>query len=143
MKISTYIELMLVVGVIFFVFAMMINESAIQYPETNMTDNEMADKYDFSTQINNSFAPLSSAIQQVGNPDVGFFSKLASGLAAIPYAVILLPSVAIQTLAYGFTLLTGGFIALSVPVYILTVVFIIMLVWVVIKLIEVFQRWYI
>ncbi len=132
---------MLAVGVIFFVFGMMINESAINYPEANMTDGNMTSKYDFSKSINSSFYPIQNAIESVTNPDIGFFGKIVSGLAAMPYAVILLPSVAIKTLAYGITLLTGGFVALGVSVYILLVAFIMMIVWVVFKLIEIFQRW--
>ena len=141
MKISTYSQLLLVVGVVFFIAGLMINESAVRYPDANMTDDNMTAKYDFSDDINNSISPLKTAMENVVNPDVGFFSKLSSGLAAIHYAVIALVSVSIGTIGYGIILLSGGAVAFGIPAYLLSVAFISLFVWIVFKLISIYQRW--
>jgi hypothetical protein len=142
MKISGYIMMLLVVGAVFFIFAQMISEANENYPSTNINSSVWDSKYDFANGINNDTAPLQQAFSDIENPDKGWFSKLISGIAAIPWAVIKLPVILFSALAMGGIMVTGFLGIFGIPAYIVTVVLIMMVVWGIIKLIEAFHRWY-
>ena len=140
MKISAYISIILVVGVVFFIFAMMGQEAATNYPAAGINSSAVV-QYDYSVQINNSIAPMQSAMQSIESSDTGWFSKITSGLAAIPYAVILIPRLLFNSIVYGGAITSGVFMSLGTPTYIILVVLIMIVVWAVLKSAEVYQRW--
>lgn len=140
MKFSTFISILLVVGVIFFIFDMMLMEGNNKF-SSGINDSDWQGKYDFAGQINSTINPLVEKFQVIQDPDQGFFSKIAAGLSAIPYAVIVFPQVIFGTLTMGGTITTGMLAALAIPAYIITVAIIGLLVWAMLKLVEIYQRW--
>ena len=140
MKISAYISIILVIGIVFFIFAMMGQEAAVNYPAAGINSSAVV-QYDYSTQINSTIAPVQGALQNIESSDTGWFSKITSGLAAIPYAVILIPRLLFDSILYGGAITTGILGSFGVPTYILFVVLIMIVVWAVFKLLEIYQRW--
>ena len=140
MKISTFIGILVVIGVIFFVFASMVNESNSYYG-TSIDSENLTGKYDYASSINSSIDPIRKSLETIESEDTGWFTKITAGIAAIPRAVTLLPVMLYSAFSIGGSMITGFFTTLGIPNYILTVALILVLVWGVFKLIEVFQRW--
>jgi hypothetical protein len=141
MKFSTAITVMLVIGVIFFMFNMMLLEGNSKFPGSNINDSALQG-YDYSNSIAGNLTTMQEKFAVIGDPDAGFFSKIAAGLTAIPYAVILLPLMIIfgtVPIATGIT--TKMLLGLAIPGYIIGVVIISILVWAILKLVEFFGRW--
>lgn len=149
MKLSTLFEILLVVGVVFFIFAMMVNEANDTY-SANLTltgssyaNGSYSSDYDFATQINATIAPVQGALSDITDTDKGWFSKIVSGITAIPWAVITLPVAIFQSIKIGSTMITGFLALFGIPAYIILVVLIMVVVWAVVKLVELFHRWYV
>jgi len=140
MKISTFLLILVSVGVVFFLFTSMISE-ANSYYEIEINSSEWSSQYDYANQINNRIEPLKSSLATIEEPETGWFTKILAGIAAIPKAVTLLPLMLFDSFAIGSSMFTGFFTTLGIPGYILTVILISISVWGIFKLIEVFQRW--
>jgi len=141
MKISTYIMMLLVISGIFFTFALMTQEAKTYYPEAGIDDSDWADKYDFGTSINRTVSPLQKAFEKLGDEEAGWWTKLTAGITAVPLAIIQIPVVLFQTFVMGGLLITGVFTSLGIPAYLLGIVLIMVLVWGIFKLVEIYQRW--
>lgn len=140
MKISTFLYILLFVGVIFFVMSSMVNESNAKYdPGINTTLWE--GKYDYAQSVNSSVDPLISSINDISNPDKGWLAKIGAGFTGIISAVMLLPALVWGSLKTGGGLITGGLSSVGLPVYIIAVFIIALLIWGIVKLLEFFQRW--
>lgn len=141
MKISTYISLLLIIGALVFVFALMTNEAADRYPNANINDSAWADQYDYAQEINESVSPLQSIFQDITDDNKGWFSRIASGIIAIPMAVIALVDILIESLGFGGNLLTGTLTSIGLPLALITITLLLVFVWAMFKLIELYQRW--
>jgi hypothetical protein len=142
--------MLLCVGGVIFIFASMVHEANIYYPDADLNSSEWGtykdnntvnSKYDFASQVNDKIKPIKTAIEKIQDSDTGWFSKIVSGIAAIPYAVIILPVLLFDALTIGGTLITGFMTTLGIPSYIITVALIMMIVWGVFKILEAYQRW--
>lgn len=140
MKISTLLGAMLFIGVIFFIFAMMINEGANKY-NVDVNNTVWEGKYDYAENINSSMSPLINSIDNIADQDKGWLEKVGSGFTGIIAAVTLLPKLVWNTFAISGELITGGFTPLHIPQYIIMVILISVIIWGVFKLVEFFQRW--
>jgi uncharacterized membrane protein YdjX (TVP38/TMEM64 family) len=140
MRFSTAIMFLLVVGGIFFIMAEMVREANTNYA-TDINSSEWDTKYDYAARVNKSVAPIQARFQNIEDTDTGFFTKIALGITAIPYALITFVSVVLGAIPLGASLMTGTFTALGLPAYILLVVTIMLICWALFKLVEYWQRW--
>jgi FtsH-binding integral membrane protein len=140
MKISTFITILLFVGVVFFVMAMMTQEANDKF-DTEINTTSWEGRYDYASEVNSSVNPLIQSIDDITNEEKGWLEKVGSGFTGIISAVTLLPALVWQSFSMGGSLLTGGFTSLGIPAYILTVFIIALTVWGIFKLIGFFQRW--
>lgn len=139
MKIISLVFFMLVIGLVFFSFAQFGDDLNANYNGTGINDSAWRDQFDNSEDINQSVAPLAQRFAELQDEDRGFFSKLASGTVAIPYAVILLPSLALDGLGMlGNIIVSTGTYFKAAP-YIISVFLVMGLVWLVGRLLEFFQ----
>jgi hypothetical protein len=141
MKISTFIMMFLVIAAFMFVAGLISQEAKTYYPESNIDDSAWAGKYDYSSQINDSITPLQESFKVIGDSEKGWWSKLTSGIAAIPQAVIAFAGLTIGSFAFGSGIVTGTLTTLGVPSILIVIVIIMIIVWGIFKLIEVYQRW--
>lgn len=140
MKISTFVSLLLGVGVVFFIFAQMATESNTAY-NTNINTSKWDQKYNYANRVNNTISPIQTAFSNIEDDNVGWFSKLSSGIVAIPRAVIALPVLLFSSFSIGGEMITGFMNEIGAPVYLLTVGLIMLIIWGIFKLLEVYQRW--
>ena len=140
MKISTFITMLLVVGLLLFVSIDMIKQSEDTYSiDVNTTDWE--DQYDFANDINTSISPIRTAIDDITSEDTGWLEKVGSGFTGIISAVTFLPSLVWDMGAMGTNIITGIGTSMGIPGYMLFVFITMLTVWGIIKLVEFFQRW--
>lgn len=140
MNFSTFVMFLLVVSGIFFMFASMTAETNSQYSDANINTSQWEGRYDYVAGINSTIAPLKQKFDVITDEKQGFFTKLASGIAAIPYAIIIFPQVVFGGLSLGSNVSVGLLAALAIPSYIILLVTVMILVWALFKLVEFFQR---
>ena len=140
MNISTFVGMMLVVGIIMFTVFQMTNEAESNYNIT-INKSDWEGKYDFATDINDEIEPIKNSIDTLQNQDTGWLTKIGVSFTGLIAAITFLPKMlwAVITLSTG--LATGLGIALAIPAYIITVIIIMLIAWGVFKLIEFYQRW--
>ena len=140
MKISTFITILLFVGVVFFVITLMVTEAEDKYG-TDINTTSWEGKYDYAESINESVDPLIGSIDDITNEDKGWLEKVGAGFTGIISAVTLLPALVWNSFAMGGGLITGVFSSIGLPAYLIGVFIIALIVWGVFKLVEFFQRW--
>lgn len=141
MKLSTMVFFLLIVAGMFFVFASMVDEANTTFPDqSQLNSSEWATQYDYVDSINDTFFPLEKSLKTLQDENAGWFSKLAEGITAIPYAILIVPQVIFGSLVYGGNMMTGFFTAWGLPQKIIVLGLVILLVWVIFKLIEYFNK---
>jgi len=140
MKLSTFVQFILLVGAVFFIFALIIGDVNDNYPEADINTSAWEDQYDYVSDLNSTIFPLEEKFRVIQDENKGFFTKLAAGISAIPYAVIIFPQVIFGSLEIGGEITTSFLYVLAIPSYIISIVIISILMWALFKLLEFFQR---
>lgn len=141
MKISTFITLILIISAVFFVMGSMTSEINEYSPEVQINDSAWAGRYDYTEDINASIAPIKNSFDTIQDENKGWFSKLTSGIAAIPAAVIAIPKLIFGSLIMGGSLIVGTFTTVGIPFALILTITVMILVWAIFKLIEIYNRW--
>jgi len=141
MKLSQFLIFVVAVAGMFFIFGLMSQEASVDYPDSNINDSEWLGKYDYSEQINESITPLQTAVSNIGDDNKGWFSQVTSGIIAIPTAIIALPTLFFQTVANGGRIVAGTFTTLKIPSQLVTIVLIMIFIWIIFKLVEIYNKW--
>ena len=141
MKLSTFITTILIAGGFFFVFASMTNEAQTLYPDANLNDSAIEGKYNYVENINETVAPLQETFKKIEDPEVGWFTKIVSGISAVPYAVVKIPGLFFSSFTYGGGLVFGIMSSFNLPTFLLILVGVMIIVWGITKLVETYQRW--
>ena len=128
MKIESVITFMVIIAGLFFVFALMIEESNTQLPDAGLNSSEWETQYDYVDNINESISPLKEKLDVITQEDTGWFKKITTGITAIPKVIVFVPKVTFDTLKFGGNMITDFFVALNFPgkvtIIALTIVFI-------------------
>lgn len=140
MKISTFTSILLITGVLIFIFGLMAQEGENRFG-TDINKSNWEGKYDYSTNINTSITPLMTSFEQIQDEDVGWFTKLTAGISAIPRAIMLIPTLLVDTFGMATNLIVGIFTSFKLPQYLISVAIVMLVVWGLFKLIGVFNRW--
>lgn len=140
MKLSVFVSFMLIVAGVFFIFALMVQESNDQFSDADINSSEWEDSYDYVSDLNSTVYPLEQKLRVIQDTESGWFTKLVSGITAVPYAVITFPQVIFGSLEVGGRVTTGFLAALAIPGYIISIVILMILMWALFKLVEFFQR---
>ena len=133
--------IILVISGFFFIFGLMSQEAKTYYPDANINDSEWYGRYDYVSSINTSIAPLQTSFETIQDENKGWFTKLTSGIAAIPAAVIAIPNLLFGSFVTGGTIIAGTFTTFNIPIYIILLISVMIIVWGVFKLIEMYNRW--
>ena len=94
MKASGVLIIVVIIGAFMSIFASFNTEINTKYTSnatTYVNDSSWSSRFDQSDNINETIGKLKSNFDVITDPDKGFFTKVASGIVAIPYAVILFP----------------------------------------------------
>jgi len=114
MKISTFVQLFLIIAIFMIVFGMISKEAQTYYPEANIDDSEWYGKYNYAEEINDSTYDIQVALHNIGEKDKGWFGTILSGVAAIPKTVIGLVSLVFKSFWLGGKIITGTLTTLLV-----------------------------
>ncbi|GAF88084.1 unnamed protein product [marine sediment metagenome] len=93
------------VGLGFALVGTVIEDFETQYPNVSVSEN--FSKYDYSKEINESMGGLKKEFDIIGDEDIGWFSKIAAGITAIPKAIIAVPVTIFQTMRYGISIFSS------------------------------------
>lgn len=140
MKISTFITMILFVGIVMFVVISMVNEADDNYG-INVNKTNWEGQYNFASDVNDSISPIKTSIDDITSEDTGWLEKVGAGFTGIIAAVTFLPSMVWDLGKMGTSLITGLGDALGVPSAILFTIIIGLIVWGIIELIQFYQRW--
>lgn len=139
MKISTFLTMLLVVGIVLVAIVGMVKEAENLYGiDVNKTDWESG--YNFASDVNDSVSPLQKALEDLGNEDKGWFDKIGSGFTGIISGVTLLPKMVGKTGKMGMSLITKLSLTIGVPHIILYTIIVMFIIWGIIELYRFFQR---
>jgi hypothetical protein len=141
MKISTMIGIFVIIGMLLATFALMTQEAKTYHPSANISDSDWAGKYDYVDDVNRTVAPLKATFEQIEDENTGWFTKITAGIVAIPRAVIAFVSVALSSIIMGGALVTGTLSTFGLPAYFIFGICVVMFIWLMAKLIEIYQRW--
>ena len=141
MRISTFISFLVVVAIVLFAFALMTQEAKDKYPTYGINDSDWSGKYNYITNISEDIAPLKATFEKIEDENVGWFTKITSGIVAVPKAVIAFVKVTLSTLIAGGSMTTGMLFTLGIPLFIIVAITLLAFIWAMTKLIEIWQRW--
>ena len=143
MKISTLVTFLAIVGGIVFIMASMISEGESKY-DVSINKSDWENSYNYVNDVNQSLSPLIddfNKITDTSEDSGGWFSKLVTGISAIPKAVIAVPSLVFSSIVSTKEIATGITSSLKIPGEIILIILTIITVWAVFKLVEIFQRY--
>jgi len=141
MKISAMLFFVLIIAGFIFIFASMINEANTQYPSANINATVWnSSKYNYAGNIESQLKPLQDRFAQITDTDTGFFTKIGAGIIAIPYAIILVPSVVIGSMGVLGNIATSLLTDMGIPAALILLVTIGILIWGVLKMVEFFNK---
>lgn len=141
MKISTLVITILMCAAVVAMFTLMLDEAKVKYPNANIDTSEWDNNYSYSEQINDSIAPMQEAFNDIQDENKGWFSKIATGIVAVPLAVINIPILLFKVFGIGGNMVASAFSYFNFPVAILSIFIIAIIVWGVFKLVEIYNRW--
>lgn len=104
MRTSTIIYMILILGIITISFGIYGSELNNAYPNDNEINTTFENDYDFSTEVQSKTEDLKGYIENAQDADNGWFTRIASGIIAIPWAVIVFFNIAFFSMT---TFLTG------------------------------------
>jgi hypothetical protein len=146
MKISIFITMLVMVGVILFTMSLMTNEAESNYNVTinqtwvDSSDNTSTSKYDISGSVNQSIYEIKTEIEKVTSEEEGWLNRVGAGFTGIVSAVIFIPKTLFQSVSMAASLVMGIGTSIGVPAYILLTFIILLTVWAVLELINFFQN---
>lgn len=132
--------MILVVGGILFIMQSMITDGSNAY-DVPVNTSAWQSQYDYVNQTNETIAPLTEAFNKIGDENNGWFTKLTAGISAIPKAIILIPQLLFDSFASTGSIMTGFATSLNLPQQLIILIGVMLLVWGIIKLVEMYQRW--
>lgn len=138
MRLSGFILMILVVGLIFAIVGSIVSDFETQYPDVEV-NKSWSSKYDFSSEINEIVSPLKTRFETI--TDTGWFSRIEAGITAVPIAIITVPAVLFKTVSYGITIFSGVGADVGIPPAIITFGIIAILVIIIFALVAFWRRY--
>lgn len=145
MKLSGYVLIFLLVGIVFISWNLLIEDFEKNYVETGISNvsgvsSNYTDKFDYSDSINDSIGPMFVSFQELGD-DAEWYEKLIATGFAIPKIIIGFP-IAIATIAINsINGLTLFFNILGIPEVIVIAAMIGLIVYIVFKFVELWRSY--
>ena len=145
MKLSGYILMFLLVGIVFISWNLLIEDFELNYVETGISNvsgvsANYTDKFDYSDSINDSIGPMFLEFQELGD-DAKWYEKLIAVGMAIPKVIISLPIAIAIIVINSIVGLTLFFNILGIPSVIIIPTMIGIIVFVVFKFVELWRSY--
>ena len=144
MKAETLITIVLIISMVFFIYAEMVREANESFEGTTdfvaLNSSEWDEQYDMIDDIYDTLSPIEERFKKIKDPETGFFTKLYLGIAAIPYAIMLVPETLFNSIFLMGNIITSFATFLNIPNYIVLIFIMMLLSWAIFRLLEYFQR---
>ena len=139
MKVSSFVFMLLTIGLIFTIVGLIINDNETEYGVD--IDSSWEDEWDYSTEINSSVHSLKDKFDTISDEEEGWFTRISAGIVAIPEAVIFVPRVILQTLGNSLNFVAGAGEVIGIPPEIITFGIIAVIVGVIFALVAYWRRY--
>lgn len=141
MKISLMITFIIIVGIVFLGFTTMSNDLNTQYTNgTEINTSLWSGKYNYTNQVNNSISPLVEDFNNIADENSGWFTRLGSGIVAIPHAVVGVASLALTSLGSLGGIVSNAGNAIGIPPAVIYGFIVILTIMVLTGLLSFFQK---
>ena len=117
MKLSSYVMIILGIGLTFAIVGSVVSDFETNYPEKSI-DTSWENKYDYQVRINNSVSIIKEKFDIIRNEEKGWFSKITAGITAVPLAIIFVPRVIFTTTSYGIEIFSNLSSEVGVPIFV-------------------------
>lgn len=137
MKLSGYVTIVLMIGLIFVSVNLIMSDLGNHYGiETELS----SEGYVYGTEVSTSMLLLQNSLETLGDEDKGWFAKLGAGITAIPYAVIASVSEVFKSQSYLSTVITNVGSALNISPDVINILTVLLLISVVFAVIAFLHR---
>lgn len=144
MKISQLLMFVVFAGLVFLAFTTVADNLNSDYsPKINgslINTSLWDDKYNYTDQVNSSVSPVLENLKDVADSDKGWFTKLASGLIAIPQAFIAFVTLSVQGISFSGSILSNFGTVLGIPQAFVIAVIVVIVILVVTQLLNFFNK---
>jgi hypothetical protein len=118
----------------------MYTEGNQNYPNAKLNNSAWVGQYDYVQSMNTTIDPLVKNLKTITDTDNSWFTRISVGIVSIPLACILLPSAVFNGFQMGGQISVGLLAILAIPGYIILLITVYMLLFIIFKLVEFFQR---
>ena len=139
MKLSGYILIILMTGLIFAVVGSVVNDFATYYPDVQI-NTSWEDEYNFADTLNDSVSGIKEKFDTIEDEDAGWFSKIAAGITAVPLAIITVPRVIFETIGTGIAIISDLGAVIGIPQFVITISIIAIIIIVLFALVSFWHR---
>ena len=140
MRLSSYILVILAIGLVFATVGSVISDLKVQYPEVN-PDTSWENQYDYSEEINKSLEGLQIRFEIIGDEDKGWFSQIAAGITAVPLAIIFIPVIIFKTIVYAVKIFGSVATDIGIPQFVQFFGVVAILIVIIFALVSFWHRW--
>ena len=140
MKLSSYILVVLAIGLCFALVGNVVNDFETYYPDINV-DTAWEDEYNYVEELNDSVSLVINGFNKIKDTKLGWFSEVTATIVAIPLAIIVLPGVIFSTLKYTGIIFTSVANEIGIPDYVIWFGSVAIIVVITFSLISFWHRW--
>jgi hypothetical protein len=97
MRATEYLFFVVMVGVVFFLMIMGINNLNTAFPESQINISSLDGDYDKISSVQERANNSLENFKTLGDEDKSWFQKIGAGIVAIPYAVVTFPIMIIES----------------------------------------------
>jgi len=118
MKLSSYILLILMIGLLLALIGEVVHNFETQYPDVSM-NTSWESKYNYQEQLAQNQTVLMRMIDKMSDEKTGWFFQTLIGVAAVPVAMFTAITVMFNSLGYGVSIITGVGKDIGIPTFVL------------------------
>ena len=141
MDLKGYILSILLIGLIITTVGFIVSDFETQYPEVDVNTSSWSGKWNYADDLNESVTSIKEKFEVLGDPERGWFSKLAEGITAIPEAVILVAKSMFSATVKGVLIITEVGLLAGIPIEIYSIGIVALIIIIVFKLVEWWRRY--
>lgn len=139
MKISEYIIIVLIIGMSFTAFGMILTDLETSYPDIEINKTVWEGKYNFTERINDSAFELKEKLDDIANP-TGWTDFALTTITAMPTVVANVALILLFSMGRGSDIFSGILSSLGVPPIIIGVGTVIIIILVLFAAISFYHR---
>lgn len=141
MDFKGFILSVLLIGLIITTVGFIVSDFETQYPEVDVNTSSWSGKWNYADDLNASVTSIKEKFEVLGDPELGWFAKLAEGITAIPEAVILVAKSMFSATVKGVIIITDVGFLVGIPPQIYSIGIVALIIIIVFKLVEWWRRY--